>query len=100
MTKLILICIAIIALMGLVIYLLIKQNRAEKKQIEELKTNLQSARVNVEQLSKYIDKLLEIKADEKTVSEKIKEAESDEEVFNIIADIVNSNNQRMQDNKG
>ena len=88
--------LAVIATMGAVIYSLIKTIKSKKKEIADLTNSLNSARVNVEQLSKYIDDILKIKADEKSISQKIKEAENDEEVFNIIADIVGANNNRLQ----
>ncbi len=97
---LILVLIAIIVTLGGIVYTLAKTIKLNKKELAEAHARLEAARVNVEQLSKYIDKLLKIKSDEKSVSEKIKEAGSDEEVFNIIADIVNSNNQRVQNNEG
>ena len=96
----ILILIAVIVTLGAVVYVLSKSLKAKKKEIAESQARLESARINIEQLSKYIDDLLKIKADEKSVSQKIKEAKTDEEVFNIIADIVNSNNQRVQNNEG
>lgn len=96
MTTFILVLIAIIVTMGAVIYVLGKTIKSNKKELAQMQTRLESARVNIEQLSKYIDKILKIKSDEKSVSQKIKEAENDEEVFNIIADIVGSNNQRVQ----
>lgn len=94
-----LILIAIIAIMGGVIFALIRDIKSLKKENAETKNRLESARANIEQLSKYIDDLLKIKSDEKSVSEKIKEAKSDEEVFNIIADIVGANNNRVQNNE-
>lgn len=99
MTTFILVLIAIIVTMGAIIYALEKKIKSNKKELAQMQTRLESARVNIEQLSKYIDKLMNIKADEKSVSQKIKEAESDEEVFNIIADIVSANNQRVQNNE-
>ena len=95
----VLILIAIIAIMGGVIFALIRDIKSLKKENAETKNRLESARVNIEQLSKYIDDILKIKADEKSISQKIKEAESDEEVFNIIADIVGTNNNRVQVNE-
>ena len=92
----ILVLIAIIITLGAVVYVLYKNNKAKKKELAETQARLESARANIEQLSKYIDKVLKIKSDEKTISQKIKEAQSDEEVFNIIAGIVSTNNQRMQ----
>ena len=94
-----LILIAIIAIMGGVIFALIRDIKSLKKENAETKNRLESARVNIEHLSKYIDDLLKIKSDEKSVSQKIKEAKSDEEVFNIIADIVGANNNRVQNNE-
>ena len=93
-----LILIAIIAIMGGVIFALVRDIKSLKKENAETKNRLESARVNIEHLSKYIDDLLKIKSDEKSVSQKIKEAKNDEEVFNIIADIVGSNNNRVQNN--
>ena len=94
-----LILIAIIAIMGGVIFALIRDIKSLKKENAETKNRLESARVNIEHLSKYIDDLLKIKSDEKSVSQKIKEAKNDEEVFNIIADIVGANNNRVQNNE-
>ena len=95
-----LVLIAVIVTLCGVVYVLAQKNKAKKKENQNLITRLDSARVNIEQLSKYIDELLKIKSDEKSVSQKIKEAESDEEVYNIIADIVGANNNRVQNNEG
>ena len=92
----ILVMLAIIVMCGAVIYALIKDRKAQKKEIQELNTSLQSARINIEQLSKYIDDVLKIKSEEKSISQKIKEAENDEEVHNIINDIIALNNNRVQ----
>lgn len=93
---LVLVMLAIIITMGAVIYVLAKGRKADKKEIDRLESNLYYAKENVTQLSAYIDKLQKIKADEKSVSQKIKEAKSDEEVFSIIASIVADNNNRVQ----
>ena len=97
---LILVLIAVIVTLGAVVYVLAKRIKEIKKEKADLQNRLESARVNVEQLSKYIDKVLKIKSDEKSISQKIKEAESDEEVYNIIADIIADNNNRVQNNQG
>ena len=96
----VLVLFCILVTMGGIIYVLSKRIKAYKKDIATLNSRLESARANVEQLSKYIDSLQKIKSDEKSISQKIKEAESDEEVFNIIANIVGANNQRVQNNEG
>lgn len=92
----IIVMLAIIAMCGAVIYILIKDRIKQKKEIQELNTRLQSARINIEQLSKYIDDVLKIKSEENSISQKIKEAENDEEVYKIIAGIVADNNDRVQ----
>ena len=97
---LILVLIAVIVTLGAVVYVLAKRIKEIKKEKADLQNRLESARVNVEQLSKYIDKVLKIKSDEKSISQKIKEAESDEEVYNIIADIIADNNNRVQNIQG
>lgn len=94
----ILVLVAIIAIAGGIIYVLIKDLNKQKKEIAELNTRLQSARINIEQLSKYIDDVLKIKNEEISISQKIKEAENDEEVYEIIAGIVADNNNRVQNN--
>ena len=93
---LILVLIAVIVTLGGIIYVLVKSTRSKKKEIANLNSRLESAKINIEQLSKYIDKLQKIKSEEKSISNKIKEAKTDEEVFNIIADIVADNNDRVQ----
>ena len=100
MTTFILVLFAIIVTLLGIVYSLFQTIKQKKKELAESQARLESARVNIEQLSEYIDRLLKIKADEKSVSQKIKEAESDEEIFNIIADIVGANNQRVQNNEG
>ena len=88
--------IAVIVTLGGIVYILAKSIKSQKKEIADLNNRLQSAKTNIEQLSAYIDKLMKIKSDEKSISQKIKEAENDEEVYNIIADIVGANNNRVQ----
>ena len=99
-TTLILVLVAVILTMGGLIYVFAKTIKAKKKELADMQSRLESARVNIEQLSKYIDKLMKIKSDEKSISQKIKEAKNDEEVFNIIADIISDNNNRVQNNEG
>lgn len=99
-TTLILVLLAVILTMGGLIYVLGKTIKAKKKELADMQSRLESARVNIEQLSKYIDKLMKIKSDEKSISQKIKDAKNDEEVFNIIADIISDNNNRVQNNEG
>ena len=88
--------LAIIVIMGGVIYALIKDRIKQKKEIQELKNEINSARENVKQLTDFIRNSDKIRKEEKQIAEKIKEAKTDEEVHNIINDIIALNNSRVQ----
>lgn len=92
----ILVMAAIIVIMGAVIYVLIRDRKAQKKEIQELKNEINSARENVKQLSDYIRNSDKIRKEEKEITEKIKEAKTDEEVHEIIDSIIALNNNRVQ----
>ena len=92
----ILVMLAIIVIMGGVIYALIKDRKAQKKEIQELKNEVISASENVKQLTDFIRNSDKIRKEEKEIAEKIKEAKTDEEVHNIINDIIALNNNRVQ----
>lgn len=92
----ILVMLAIIVTMGGIIYVLFKDKKAKKKEIEQLKDKLESANENLCAMKNYIEKILAIKTDTQTNVEKIKEAKTDEEVLNILADIISANNNRVQ----
>ena len=90
--------IRIIVICGVVIYALIKDHIKQKKEIQELKNEIISARENVKQLSDFIRNSDKIRKEEKEIAEKIKEAKTDEEVHNIVNDIIALNNARVQNN--
>ena len=98
MTTFILIAIIIFLVMVGIIYILFRKVQAEKKEIQILKNELNSAHENVKQLTDYIRNSDKIRKEEKEIAEKIKEAKTDEEVHNIINDIIALNNNRVQDN--
>jgi uncharacterized protein HemX len=92
----ILVMVAIIVTMGGVIYVLIRDRKAQKKEIQELKNEINSARENVKQLTDFIRNSDKIRKEEKQIAEKIKEAKTDEEVHEIINSIIALNNNRVQ----
>ena len=94
----ILVMLAIIVIMGGVIYALIRDRKAQKKEIQELKNEVISARENVKQLTDFIRNSDKIRKEEKEFADRIKEAKTDEEVHNIINDLIALNNSRVQDN--
>lgn len=95
----ILVMLAIIVIMGGVIYALIRNRKAQKKEIQELKNKVISARENVKQLTDFIRNSDKIRKEEKEIAEKIKEAKTYEEVHNIINDIIALNNSRVQNDQ-
>lgn len=92
----ILVLLAIIITLCGVIYNLARDKKTLKEKVSALNTSLNSARINIEQLSSYIDDIRQIKTDEQRISQKIKEAENDEEVYSIISGIIADNNNRVQ----
>ena len=92
----ILVMFAIIVMCGAVIYSLIKMLQKNKKEIQSLNNELNSAHENVKQLTDYIRNSDKIRKEEKEIAEKIKEAKTDEEVHSIINDIIALNNNRVQ----
>lgn len=85
----------IITLIG-VIYVLVKDKKSLNREIISLKNALSSARQNIIQLTDYIEKLRKIKKENGKLSDKIKNAKTDEEIYNVIADIISDNNDRVQ----
>lgn len=85
----------IITLIG-VIYVLVKDKKSLNRDVLLLKNALSSARQNVIQLTEYIEKLRKIKKENDKLSDKIRNAKSDEEIYNVIADIISDNNNRVQ----
>ena len=94
----ILVLFAVIVIMVAIIYVLFKQNRSNKKEIKALNNEINSAHENVKQLTAYIRNSDKIRKEEKQITEKIKDAKTDEEVYSIINDIIATNNSRVQNN--
>ena len=88
--------IAVIVMMGAVIFALLKDKKLKKKETEKLQDKLTSANENLFAMKNYIKRILAIKSDTQTTVEKIKEAKTDEEVLSILADIISTNNNRVQ----
>lgn len=91
-----LVFIAVIVTLIGIIYVLAKENKSRNREIISLKNAISAARMNVIQLTEYIEKLRKIKRENDNLSDKIRNAQSDEEVYNVIADIISDNNDRVQ----
>ena len=92
----ILIIVAVILIDAFVIYALIRDKKKLKAENEELEKKIIDVTANLNLMKTYIEKILEIKAGEKSTSEKIKEAKTDEEVISILNDIISANNSKLQ----
>ena len=89
---LILILLAAILTLSVILYYQIKDKKEIKKELEKVQSLYDSARKNIAQLELYIKKWQKIKEDEEKTGEKIDEAKTDEELYNIISDIIRNNN--------
>ena len=88
--------IVVIAVLCFILYAVVYKAIGQKKEIKHLKNEIENYKRN---LLKYLEELSMIKKDEKQVEKEIKNAETDEEVYDIMADIVSRNNNRVSDNK-
>lgn len=88
----ILILLAAILTLSVILYYQIKDKKEIKKELEKVQSLYDSARENIAQLELYIKKWQKIKEDEEKTGEKIDEAKTDEELYNIISDIIRNNN--------
>ena len=91
---LILIILLIVALAAVV--LVAKMCRNLQKEKKQLEAELSKQKRVSEELKRYTEELVKINGDKDKVAEQIKEAQSDEEVLNIIAGLVHANNDRMR----
>ena len=98
MSTLIIILVGVVIIIALaaVIYGLLKDRKLLKNQIKELTADIEKAMFNISQLADYIDKVQKIKSEEQKISEQIKEAKSDEEVYSIISNLIKSNNDKLR----
>ena len=96
----ILVLVAIVVILGAVVYVMAKSNKEKKTEVQALKSELEIAHENVKQLTEYIRNSDKIRKEEKEIAEKIKEAKTDEEVHKIIDDIIALNNSRVSHDEG
>ena len=90
-----LVVIALAVILFGVIYVSLKDRKADKKEIKRLTEELESQKKVSQELRHYAEEIAKINGDKDKVAEKIKEAKTDEEVLSIIAGLVNANNNRV-----
>lgn len=85
----------ILVLLGLVI-IFIKCLISSSKKNKELKKQLQARNENIKQLLTYSEQLVTINQNKTDVYKQLAEAKSDEEINKIIANLISSNNNKLQ----
>jgi predicted nucleic acid-binding Zn-ribbon protein len=91
----ILIVTAVIVILGSVVYVMAKRLKALNAELKDAKAEIQKQRDNLSYLVKHSEEIAKIRKEEKSVDKAIEEAESNEELFNIINDIISGNNDRV-----
>jgi predicted Holliday junction resolvase-like endonuclease len=85
----------ILVLLGLVI-IFIKCLISSSKKNKELKKQLQARNENIKQLLIHSEQLVTINQNKTDVYKQLAEAKSDEEINKIIANLISSNNNKLQ----
>ena len=88
--------ILIIAVLVLILYAVVYKAIGLKKENEKLEKLIAEYR---QSLSEYMTELALIRADGATVQKEIENAQTEEEILNILGGIISRNNNRVSDNK-
>ena len=97
----ILICVSLVLLVLVVISFFVlksltKKNKQLKNDVEDLKAANDRLERNIELFTESVAEKLKIKEQQVETAEKIMEAQTDEELFAIAADITKRNNDRVR----
>ena len=84
----------LVTLIG-VIYVALKDRKADKNEIKRLTAELESQKKISQELCHYAEEIAKINGDKDSVAQKIKEAKNDEEVLAVIAGLVRTNNDKL-----
>ena len=88
--------IVIIAVLVFILYAVVYRAIGMKKDVQRLEKLLSEYK---ESLCEYMTELAIIKKDGATVQKEIENAETEEEIIDILGDIVSRNNNRVQNDK-
>ena len=91
----ILVVAAVILILGAIVYVLCKRLKALNAELKDAKAEIQKQRDNLSYLVKHSEEIAKIRKEEKSVDKAIEEAESNEELFNIINGLISGNNDRV-----
>jgi Na+-transporting methylmalonyl-CoA/oxaloacetate decarboxylase gamma subunit len=99
MTNFIITLFVVIALLVVLLLYISNMAKNDRKELKLVREELTAEKERVGYLMRHLEEITEIKKDEKTISQKIEKAETDEEVCDILSAIINANNGRVQNNK-
>ena len=88
--------IVIIAVLVFILYAVVYRAIGMKKDVQKLEKLLSEYK---ESLCEYMTELAIIKKDGATVQKEIQNAETEEEIIDILGDIISRNNNRVQNDK-
>ena len=91
-----LICAALCLVLGLTIYAAVKVQKRNRDEIKRLAAELTKQKQNMAYLVKHTQEIVKITQDQDEVQEEIRNAQSDEEVADIINAIININNSKLR----
>lgn len=94
--KLALVLIIVVVILVITLYFLGRICKSLQEEVNYLNVELAKQKKVCKELRDYTEQLVKINGDKDNVAQKIKEAESDEEVLSIVAGIVNANNNRVR----
>lgn len=95
--KIIIFLSALTALLIAACYIFIKAIVSNRKKIKELKATAETLKVNMSRLVNHAKRLEQTKISGAEFYHKIEKAKNDEEINNIVAGIILSNNNRVQE---
>ena len=96
MLKVLLIEAAVIVILILLLVIISKTLSSLKKENKRLEGELEQSKTNIAYLYRNAQEIAKIEKDEKKVSEEIKNAKSDEEIFDVVNAVIAANNARVR----
>ena len=91
-----LVIIALIAMLAGVVYVSIKNMQKAKADRIKYENEIASLKKNIAQLVQHAEELAGIKHNQKETESALQEAKTDEEIADIVAAVINSNNNRVR----
>ena len=96
MSKAVLVLAGIVLVLGVAVFLLIKGIISRNKRISSLNEELKNKDSQIELLKGYVVQISEIKTAREKKERELMEAQTNEEIIDVINDIINTNNNRMR----